>query len=107
MKTYSVYILNCSDDSFYTGITGNFDKRWMRYQLGYYKTCYTFKRRPLLLAHQLEFTDVIQAILLEKKIKGWTRGKNQTLILNDFDIVQLLAECRNFTHSKYKLDKCT
>jgi putative endonuclease len=55
----------------------------------------------------LEFADVIQAILLAKKVKGWTRVKKLALILNDFDIVQLLAECRNFTHSKYKLDKCT
>ena len=104
MKTYYVYILRCSDDSFYTGITGDFDKRWIQHQQGYFKECYTFKRRPLLLEYYLEFTDVIQAILFEKQIKGWSRAKKQALIISDFDCLQILSECRNFTHSKFNPD---
>lgn len=102
MKSYYVYILKCSDNSFYTGITGNFDQRWTQHQEGYFKDCYTFKRRPLQLEYHLEFWDVLQAILFEKQVKGWTRAKKRALINDDFDTIQLLAECRNFTHSKYK-----
>lgn len=102
MKNYYVYILKCADDSLYTGITSNLDERWMQHQEGYYKNCYTFKRRPLQLQYHLEFRDVIQAILFEKQVKGWTKSKKLALINNDFDKIQLLAECRNFTHSKYK-----
>jgi putative endonuclease len=34
MKTYFVYILKCSDDSFYTGITNNLDKRIYEHNVG-------------------------------------------------------------------------
>jgi putative endonuclease len=102
MKTYHVYILRCSDDTFYTGVTGNFDKRWRQHQQGYFKICYTFKRRPLKIEYFLEFTDVTQAILFEKRIKGWTRAKKIALINDDFDRIQVLSECRNFTHSDFK-----
>lgn len=102
MKSYYVYILKCSDNSFYTGITSKFDQRWTQHQEGHFKDCYTFKRRPLQLEYHLEFWDVIQAILFEKQVKGWTRAKKQALINDDFDTIQVLAECRNFTHSKYK-----
>ena len=105
MKTYVVYILECSDGSFYIGITGNFDKRLNQHQQGYFKQCYTYKRRPLKVRCYIEFTDVIQAILFEKRLKGWTRAKKIALIQNDFNNLQLLAECRNFTHFKFKSDK--
>lgn len=102
MKSYVVYILKCSDDSFYTGITGNFEQRFLQHQQGYFKNCYTFNRRPLKLEYNLEFNDVIQAILFEKRLKGWCRAKKLALIKDDFDTIQILAECRNFTHFKYK-----
>ena len=76
----------------------------MLYNQGYFKDCYTFKRRPLKLEYYLEFNDVILAILFEKQVKGWTRAKKIALINDDFDMIQLLAECRNFTHSKYNPD---
>ncbi|WP_282159850.1 GIY-YIG nuclease family protein [Ulvibacterium marinum] len=105
MKTYHVYILKCSDNSFYTGITGNFEQRWIQHQVGYFKDCYTFQRRPLSLVYFLEFNDVIQAIRFEKQLKGWSKAKKLALITGNFDRLQLLSECRNFTHFKYKPEK--
>lgn len=102
MKGYYVYILKCTDDSLYTGITSNFDQRWIQHQEGHFKDCYTYKRRPLQLEYQVAFLDVIQAILFEKRVKGWSRAKKTALVNKDFEAIQLLAECRNFTHSKYK-----
>ncbi|NND79552.1 MAG: GIY-YIG nuclease family protein [Maribacter sp.] len=102
MNSYHVYILRCSDDTFYTGITGDFDDRWSQHKAGHYRTCYTFRRRPLKIEYILKFKDVIQAILFEKKIKGWTRAKKEAIITANFDKIQLLSECRNFTHSKFK-----
>jgi putative endonuclease len=77
----------------------------IQHRQGYFKDCYTIKRRPLKLEYHLEFTDVIQAILFEKKIKGWTRAKKLALINNDFRTIQWLSECRNFTHHKYHSKK--
>ncbi len=104
MKTYFVYILSCSDGSFYVGITGNLEQRWAQHQTGYFTSCYTHKRKPLILEYHREFYDVIAAILFEKKLKGWTSAKKKALINNDFNTIQSLAECRNFTHFKYKPD---
>ena len=99
---YYVYIIKCFDDSYYTGITNNLDSRFQQHQSGYNKDCYTYKRRPLSLEFYQEFNDVLQAIHFEKKIKGWTRAKKQALINGDYNMIQILSECRNATHYKYK-----
>ena len=101
MFYYHVYILECSDNSYYTGITNNLDKRFNEHQLGKYKDCYTYKLRPLKLVFQQEFNDVIQAISFEKRIKKWTKAKKEALINNNYDMLQILSECRNATHYKY------
>ena len=101
MSTYYVYILKCSDDSYYTGITNNLEKRFDEYQFGKKPDCYTYKRRHLELIFNETFNDVLQAIYFEKKIKGWTRAKKEALINGDFNILQILSECRNATHFKY------
>jgi putative endonuclease len=69
MYFYDVYILKCSDNSYYTGITNNLDKRFKEHVFGKYRDCYTFKRRPLEIKFQESFNDVLQAIYFEKKIK--------------------------------------
>lgn len=69
MYSYFVYILKCSDDSYYTGIANNLGTRFTEHQLGSKKDSYTYKRRPLSLEFHQEFNDVLQAIYFEKKIK--------------------------------------
>ena len=100
MYFYNVYILKCSDESYYTGITNNLEKRFNQHQFGFNKGSYTYNRRPLTLEFHQEFNDVLQAIYFEKKIKGWTRLKKQALTNGDFDMLQILSECRNATHYK-------
>ena len=101
MYFYYVYILKCSDESYYTGITNNLEKRFNQHQFGFNKGSYTYNRQPLTLEFHQEFNDVLQAIYFEKKIKGWTRLKKQALTNGDFDMLQILSECRNATHYKY------
>jgi len=105
MYTYYVYILKCSDESYYTGITNNITLRLRQHQSGFHRDGYTYNKRPIKLEFQQEFNDVIQAILFEKKLKGWTRKKKQALINGNFDLVQILSECRNATHYKYAPEK--
>lgn len=102
MKTYYVYILKCSDGLTYTGVTNDISRRLEEHQNGLNKNCFTFKRRPLELIFQQEFNDINQAIYFEKKIKKWSGKKKLALSNDDFDMLQILAECRNATHSKYK-----
>jgi putative endonuclease len=62
MKRYYVYILKCSDNSYYTGITNNIDRRLNEHNFGLNKDCYTFNKRPLDLVFWTAFNDVNQAI---------------------------------------------
>lgn len=102
MKLYYVYILLCSDGLTYTGITNNLTRRIEEHEMGLNKTSFTYKRRPLKLIFHQEFNNVEQAIYFEKKIKKWS-GKKEACIGNGkFDLLQILAECRNATHSNFK-----
>ncbi|WP_299556261.1 GIY-YIG nuclease family protein [Seonamhaeicola sp.] len=101
MNSYYVYILKCADGSYYIGITNNLDQRLTYHQLGKNINCYTYRRRPLEMKFYQVFNDVLQAIYFEKKLKKWTRAKKEALINGDFDMLQILAECRNATHYKY------
>ncbi|MEW7277970.1 GIY-YIG nuclease family protein [Aquimarina sp. 2201CG1-2-11] len=102
MKLYYVYILQCSDDLTYTGVTNNVSRRFEEHQKGLNKNCFTYKRRPVELIFSQEFTNIKQAIYFEKKIKKWSAKKKIALSNNQFDLLQILSECRNATHSKYK-----
>ncbi|WP_299521238.1 GIY-YIG nuclease family protein [Winogradskyella sp.] len=101
MKTYFVYILKCSDGLTYTGVTNNISRRLEEHMNGLNKSCFTFKRRPVELIFQQRFNDVEQAIYFEKKIKNWSAKKKLALANGEFDMLQILSECRNATHSNY------
>jgi putative endonuclease len=105
MKCYFVYLLRCNDGLLYTGITNNLSRRFEEHRSGLNKNCFTFRRRPVHLIFHQEFNDVIQAIYFEKKIKKWSRKKKHALANGDYNLLQILAECRNATHSDYNPSK--
>jgi predicted GIY-YIG superfamily endonuclease len=90
-KTYWVYILECSDGSYYTGSTSDIETRISQHQVG---ACpgYTRKRRPVKLVFSDYFEDVYEAISAERQIKGWTRAKKEALINGDFLLLKKLAK---------------
>jgi putative endonuclease len=96
MKIYFVYILKCSDNTYYTGITSNLSKRITEHKSGKYVSSYTYKRRPILLAYYAEFTDVELAINMEKQIKKWSKLKKEALINNQVEKLPNLAK-KKFT----------
>lgn len=85
MKFYYVYIVKCSDGSYYTGMTNSIDRRLIEHNSGKNSDCYTFIRRPVVLVWFESFSDPTQAIMIEKKIKGWSRRKKEALINEDWD----------------------
>ncbi|MBI2588396.1 GIY-YIG nuclease family protein [Candidatus Berkelbacteria bacterium] len=75
---YAVYILLCSDDYFYTGITSNLDKRISEHRHGLSKL--TKNRLPIRLVYSEDFKTRKEAAKREKEIKGWRREKKESLI---------------------------
>lgn len=92
MKIYYVYILKCSDGTYYTGITSNLEQRLTDHQAGRNRDSYTYSRRPVVLKYYAEFTDVSRAIQTEKQIKKWSNIKKKALIQGEFDNLTDLAK---------------
>ncbi|GJQ62722.1 MAG: UPF0213 protein [Melioribacteraceae bacterium] len=74
-----MYILECSDKSFYTGSTINLEKRLFEHQAGEGAN-YTKKRRPVKLIYFEECNNIADAFAREQQIKGWGRKKKIALI---------------------------
>jgi predicted GIY-YIG superfamily endonuclease len=91
MKTAWVYILRCSDSTFYTGSTTEIETRITKHELGIYPG-YTAACRPVKLVWSEQFPDIYQAIAAERQIKKWSHKKKEALIRGDFDLVHELAQ---------------
>ena len=92
MKKYYIYILKCTDNTYYTGITSDIVNRLEEHKNGKHIDSYTFKRRPIQLVFTCEFNDVKMAITKEKQIKKWSKTKKEALINGDFDSLPNLAK---------------
>ena len=97
---YFVYILECSDGSYYTGVTNDLERRLFEHQSGDIKTSYTYSRRPVVLKYSIHVTDIKQAIAWEKQIKGWTRKKKEALFTEDWE--EIIKLSRNYTEHPRK-----
>jgi putative endonuclease len=74
-----VYIVRCSrDDSLYTGITNNLDKRIKAHNDGK-GARYTKSRRPVSLLKYFEVENKSAALKLEYKIKQLSRAEKLKL----------------------------
>ncbi len=103
MRNYQfyVYIIECSDGLLYTGMTNNIARRLQEHNAGINPFSFTYKRRPVELLFHQDFNDVFQAYHFEARIKKWSAKKKRALAGDDFDLIKILAECQNATHSKY------
>lgn len=102
MRIYYVYILKCSDGSYYVGVTNNIDRRLEEHNSGDLKG-YTSTRLPVKLVYFDTFNDINVAIEFEKKFKGWSRAKKEALIDNDIERLKVLS--RNSHENSTKINK--
>ena len=94
-----MYILLCSDGSYYTGSTNNLELRLVQHQAGEGAN-HTKKRLPVKLLYFEEFDRIDLAFYREKQIQGWSRSKKEALINSLSDTLKELAECMNDSHYK-------
>ncbi|WP_245527715.1 GIY-YIG nuclease family protein [Aeromicrobium marinum] len=88
-----MYILRCSDGSYYVGSTRNLAARLHAHRIGRGAE-YTRRRLPVELVFAQETEKVSEAFALEKKVQGWSRAKREALIRGDFEALPLLARRR-------------
>jgi putative endonuclease len=86
-----VYMLRCSDGSYYVGITrAGLEKRLSEHATGTFKG-YTTTRRPVTLVWSQDFLTATDAISCERRLKGWRREKKEALIRGDYSALRGLS----------------
>ena len=88
--SFWVYILRCSDKSYYTGHTDNLEKRIIEHKSGVIDG-YTSTRLPVTLVFSEEFPTRDEALACELQIKGWSRKKKEALMARDWTEIKRLA----------------
>ena len=87
----SIYILLCSDGSYYTGITRrSVEERVSEHAQGLLPG-YTFTRRPVKLVFSEHYERIVDAIAAERRVKGWSRAKKEAYMRGDFSALVALA----------------
>ena len=89
-----MYILRCSDGSYYTGSTRDLESRLYEHQNGL-GAVFTKKRLPINLVYCEEFERIDDAFYREKQVQGWSRAKKEALIQGQYDLLPKLAKTRN------------
>jgi putative endonuclease len=94
-KQYSLYIVRCSDNTYYTGMTSDLDKRIERHNSGEKDTWskYTKGRQPVVLVFSFPGIKSIRAAYIgENYIKALTAKRKEKLISGDEKAVGLLRK---------------
>ena len=79
-KEWYVYIVQCSDDSLYTGISTDIDRRILEHNNSKKGAKYTKTRRPVNLVYSEQHTDRSTASKREYYIKKLNRKDKLNLI---------------------------
>jgi putative endonuclease len=90
-----MYILECSDGSFYTGSTKYLEKRIAQHQAGEGAN-HTSKHLPVKLVYYEEYSRIDWAFEREKQVQGWSRNKKIALIEGRLDELPALAKPYRF-----------
>jgi len=80
-NNWFVYILSCADNSLYTGITTNLERRVLEHNDSKKGAKYTRARRPVKLVYSEPAIDRSTATRREAALKSLTSDKKRELIL--------------------------
>jgi putative endonuclease len=100
---YIVYILKCSDGSYYTGSTADLTKRLWQHHRGVESSSYTYSHRPVKLVWTSEEVEhYYDALRWERQIKGWSRAKKEALIRGEFETIHEIVKTERRRRERYK-----
>ena len=99
---YAIYILKCSDGTYYTGLTKNLEARVYEHQIGAHPESYTFGRRPVKIVWSEVTESYQEAFQWEHQIKGWSRAKKEALIRDDIDGIHEIVKVERKRREKIK-----
>ena len=101
-KTFWVYILNCSNGTYYTGYTTDLARRYQEHISGTLKCKYTRSFKPISIAQSWKINgSKSKAMKIEKFIKALSKSGRKELILNP-DALSQYFDCDE--HDKKHID---
>ena len=81
-SSWKVYIVECSDGSYYTGITTDTQRRLLEHNFSFKSAKYTRSRRPVRLVYEEESQNRSTASKREYQIKKMKRKDKIILVEN-------------------------
>ncbi|MES2157421.1 MAG: GIY-YIG nuclease family protein [Pseudomonadota bacterium] len=87
------YMLHCNRGALYVGHTDNLEQRIAQHEHGAIPG-FTADRLPVKLIWSEYFSTRIEALEMERRIKGWSRAKKLALVRGDWDRISLLARSK-------------
>lgn len=78
--SWYLYILRCADNTLYTGITRDLERRILEHNGNKKGAKYTRSRQPVTLVYSRECADHSEALKEEIRIKKLTRKKKEEII---------------------------
>ncbi len=94
MGAFFVYILQCSDGSYYVGHAEDLHKRVDAHNRGQ-AAAHTRSRRPVTLVYSERATDEAAAMGRGRQIKRWSRARKAALIVADLPLPGELSQSRD------------
>jgi len=91
---WHIYMVECSDSSYYTGITTDIERRIYEHNNSPQGARYTRARRPVKLCYQEQASSRSEALKRERQIKRLIRNKKK----------QLVACATESTHKVFAVD---
>lgn len=79
LKIYFLYILRCSKNNLYVGVTENLQQRIEKHIKGDGAE-FTKRNKVIKLVYVERYPTLLEARRREKQIKGWRREKKENLI---------------------------
>ncbi|MBT8103773.1 MAG: GIY-YIG nuclease family protein [Gammaproteobacteria bacterium] len=92
---FSLYIVRCADDTLYTGIAADVEKRMTEHESGPRGAKYLRGRGPLRLAFAEQVGDRAVASTLEYRVKRLSRERKEALISGRESLCNLLDASRS------------
>jgi putative endonuclease len=86
-----VYILRCSDDSYYVGSTQKEPDQRVWEHNERVVAGYTSTRTPVTLVNSEYYERIVDAFEREQQLKKWSRRKKEALIRGDYEALPDLA----------------
>jgi len=91
LPSYHFYILRCSDNSLYCGMTSNLNKRLEEHNSkGSKGAKYLRAKKPVKVVYTEKHPDIKSAMNRELQIKKWTKAKKEALVSSDLKLPKKL-----------------